>query len=272
MALASPTRSTFSNLLSTESAVSSQRSFSARADPRSPRRVRIRMRPLQQRIQNGNTSHKSVNSNPGARAPLRLKRELTLTMPSNRYEAPPIDEEPEAEEANGDARTTRTEPLETLQNAQFKRQLPPRCNTLTITSDDGTIADDCRNEAQKSRRLKVFLRERKTSLTLAILTSAFMISWLPFFILAAVMPFCGDPCHTSVLLERLFRVFTWFGYANSAVNPIIYSIFNVDFRATFRKLLTGQPVRRSRHASALAMATVTPRSRRLVRSDAATVS
>lgn len=38
-------------------------------------------------------------------------------------------------------------------------------------------------------------------------------------------------------MEEAFIVFTWFGYFNSCLNPVIYSLFNRKFRATFRKLL-----------------------------------
>lgn len=34
------------------------------------------------------------------------------------------------------------------------------------------------------------------------------------------------------------QVLTWFGYSNSAFNPIIYSIFNTEFREAFKRILT----------------------------------
>ena len=41
--------------------------------------------------------------------------------------------------------------------------------------------------------------------------------------------------------EMLFAVFFWLGYCNSALNPIIYTIFNRDFRRAFQKILCGRP-------------------------------
>lgn len=40
--------------------------------------------------------------------------------------------------------------------------------------------------------------------------------------------------------SRIFltQVLTWLGYSNSAFNPIIYSIFNTEFRDAFRRILT----------------------------------
>lgn len=35
----------------------------------------------------------------------------------------------------------------------------------------------------------------------------------------------------------LFKILTWLGYFNSAMNPVIYSIFNTEFRDAFRRIL-----------------------------------
>ncbi|XP_021566537.1 LOW QUALITY PROTEIN: alpha-2A adrenergic receptor [Carlito syrichta] len=35
----------------------------------------------------------------------------------------------------------------------------------------------------------------------------------------------------------LFKFFFWFGYCNSSLNPVIYTIFNHDFRRAFKKIL-----------------------------------
>ena len=35
----------------------------------------------------------------------------------------------------------------------------------------------------------------------------------------------------------LFLLTTWLGYVNSALNPIIYTIFNGEFRKAFKKML-----------------------------------
>lgn len=38
-------------------------------------------------------------------------------------------------------------------------------------------------------------------------------------------------------IQRL-QILTWLGYSNSAFNPIIYSIFNTEFREAFKRILT----------------------------------
>lgn len=76
-------------------------------------------------------------------------------------------------------------------------------------------------------------REKKAAKTLAIITGVFVMCWLPFFIMALLLPLCKE-CEPQF---PIFDVFLWLGYANSTLNPIIYTIFSPDFRSAFRKLL-----------------------------------
>lgn len=62
---------------------------------------------------------------------------------------------------------------------------------------------------------------------------AFLVCWTPFFVVhitRALCPACAVP-------PRLVSAVTWLGYVNSALNPLIYTAFNAEFRAAFRKAL-----------------------------------
>lgn len=43
-----------------------------------------------------------------------------------------------------------------------------------------------------------------------------------------------------IVTDLAFKILTWLGYSNSAFNPIIYSIFNTEFREAFKKILTSR--------------------------------
>lgn len=76
-------------------------------------------------------------------------------------------------------------------------------------------------------------RERKATKTLGIILGAFIICWLPFFVNTLVLAICKE-CWFDLLL---FDAFTWLGYLNSLINPVIYTAFNDDFKQAFQKLI-----------------------------------
>ncbi|XP_036398283.1 5-hydroxytryptamine receptor 1D [Megalops cyprinoides] len=76
-------------------------------------------------------------------------------------------------------------------------------------------------------------REKKATKTLGIILGAFIVCWLPFFVGTLVMAICKDCWFDPVL----FDVFTWLGYLNSLINPVIYTAFNDEFKQAFHKLI-----------------------------------
>lgn len=113
-------------------------------------------------------------------------------------------------------------------------------DSLSPPENTKTSSPSLKRKKNKTSNAKAKLeakRERKAARTLAIITGTFIGCWLPFFILAIVRPFCGDNCNVDPLLSS---VISWLGYCNSLLNPIIYTVFNPDFRMAFRKILFGQ--------------------------------
>ncbi|XP_077272097.1 uncharacterized protein LOC143902797 [Temnothorax americanus] len=82
----------------------------------------------------------------------------------------------------------------------------------------------CNRRQQRRRR-----SERKASTTLGIIVGAFVVCWLPFFMLALIRPFYKP----DDIPHSVSSLFLWLGYCNSALNPIIYAIFNKEIRKPF---------------------------------------
>ncbi|XP_068436407.1 5-hydroxytryptamine receptor 1D [Clinocottus analis] len=76
-------------------------------------------------------------------------------------------------------------------------------------------------------------RERKATKTLGIILGAFIVCWLPFFVGTLVTAICKECWFDPVL----FDIFTWLGYLNSLINPVIYTAFNDEFKQAFQKLM-----------------------------------
>ncbi|KAI6230097.1 7 transmembrane receptor [Aphelenchoides fujianensis] len=71
--------------------------------------------------------------------------------------------------------------------------------------------------------------EIKAAKTVAIVTGCFIFCWLGFSIVY------GFSIETN---EVVWSVIFWLGYLNSALNPVIYTVFNREFRTCFKRLLT----------------------------------
>nr|KAG5689292.1 hypothetical protein BaRGS_033084 [Batillaria attramentaria]KAG5700504.1 hypothetical protein BaRGS_013991 [Batillaria attramentaria] len=99
--------------------------------------------------------------------------------------------------------------------------------------DEGKNPDFFSAERQKRKIAKA--RERRATLVLGLVMAAFILCWLPFFALYVVSAFC-----VGCIPPMVFTVFFWIGYCNSALNPIIYTVFNRDFRRAFQRILFGR--------------------------------
>ncbi|KAM4584411.1 alpha-2C adrenergic receptor [Odontesthes bonariensis] len=77
-------------------------------------------------------------------------------------------------------------------------------------------------------------REKRFTFVLAVVMGVFVVCWFPFFFSYSLYGICREPCKIP---DTLFKFFFWIGYCNSSLNPVIYTIFNQDFRRAFQKIL-----------------------------------
>ncbi|KAL3044484.1 hypothetical protein OYC64_012891 [Pagothenia borchgrevinki] len=88
-------------------------------------------------------------------------------------------------------------------------------------------------EPRRRKTAKINNRERKAMKVLPVVVGAFLFCWTPFFVLHTVRARCQD-CYVP---PALMSVVTWLGYFNSALNPVIYTVFNTEFRKFFKRFL-----------------------------------
>jgi hypothetical protein len=85
------------------------------------------------------------------------------------------------------------------------------------------------------KKLKFSLsREKQAAKTLGMIIAAFMLCWFPFTCIYVINAFLPMKYQAS---QGVFEVFTWIGYCNSGLNPIIYSVLDKEFREAFKRLL-----------------------------------
>uniref|UniRef100_A0AAY4AM22 Alpha-2A adrenergic receptor n=2 Tax=Denticeps clupeoides TaxID=299321 RepID=A0AAY4AM22_9TELE len=97
---------------------------------------------------------------------------------------------------------------------------------------DVTSKKEVKPSAKASRWKGRQNREKRFTFVLAVVIGVFVICWFPFFFTYTLSALC-DCC----IPKTLFKFFFWFGYCNSSLNPIIYTIFNHDFRRSFKRIL-----------------------------------
>lgn len=99
--------------------------------------------------------------------------------------------------------------------------------------DMGRVSTPKALDPEKEKRRLARKKEKRATLILGLIMGSFIACWLPFFIMYILGPLC-PACHIP---GYAFDLAFWLGYMNSAFNPVIYTIFNKDFRRAFRKIL-----------------------------------
>ncbi|CAL1283085.1 unnamed protein product [Larinioides sclopetarius] len=104
-------------------------------------------------------------------------------------------------------------------------------------SPDTTSTIPLKSMQSEISTIAVTDKERRAARVLGIVMGVFVVCWLPFFLMYVILPFCEN-CYVS---NRVINIITWLGYFNSALNPVIYTAFNTDFRKAFIYILCRKP-------------------------------
>ncbi|XP_037091297.1 alpha-2C adrenergic receptor-like [Pollicipes pollicipes] len=110
---------------------------------------------------------------------------------------------------------------------KLKKEPPPPPEPV-VEHAVRTYRDTDREKRRIARK-----KEKRATLILGLIMGSFIACWLPFFFLYVLTPLC-ESCQIA---DWGFAFAFWLGYMNSALNPVIYTIFNKDFRRAFRRIL-----------------------------------
>lgn len=88
--------------------------------------------------------------------------------------------------------------------------------------------------------------EQKATKVLGVVFFTFVICWTPFFVINFAQAFVDRNQLSAWISAEMMTTFLWLGYISSTINPIIYTVFNRNFRSAFRNLLLCQTPRPER--------------------------
>jgi len=98
------------------------------------------------------------------------------------------------------------------------------------TSVASNSNEDSATMTSEKKRIK---RNIKAAKTIAIIVSTFLLCWIPLTLTSTVGALCRE---CLIVNAELWTGFMVLAYMNSAMNPILYSFFNQQFRESFKKL------------------------------------
>ena len=132
-------------------------------------------------------------------------------------------------------RRSTSRPLAELESMASQDDEPePSPEPPTSRTDDTANGVSVHQFIEEKQRISLS-KERKAARVLGVIMGVFVVCWLPFFLMYAIVPFCHGCTPPS---QRVVDFVTWLGYVNSSLNPIIYTIYNKDFRTAFSRLLS----------------------------------
>ena len=113
---------------------------------------------------------------------------------------------------------------------------------------------------------------RRATAMLITVVIIFALSWFPFQALEMIRVLNPRLIKEHEIPMEVHFVIPWFGYCNSAINPILYVIFSENYRREFYRILCGGPSRMERYRNTIVGSRSTTRMTRLSRGSSLAVS
>ncbi|XP_036387663.1 histamine H1 receptor [Megalops cyprinoides] len=107
----------------------------------------------------------------------------------------------------------------------------PKLDSTSVLTLKQSWQKFCTQSKQCVQSLRM-RKERKAAKQLGFIIAAFMVCWIPYFVIFMVMAFCKTCIHHDL---HMFTI--WLGYFNSTLNPFIYPLCNDNFKRIFKRIL-----------------------------------
>jgi len=124
--------------------------------------------------------------------------------------------------------------LQSLRGNLLKMNRWSECSWKSEEADDLDPLQQLRHQAHKKIKAKV-AKERHLARVMFLLIGVFTLCWLPFWSLYICLAFfasCYPPPYFALACAQ------WLALSNSLVNPIIYTVFNKEFKDAIRETLS----------------------------------
>ncbi|KAF6020375.1 TyrR [Bugula neritina] len=121
-------------------------------------------------------------------------------------------------------------PLKDLDDSR-NQQSSTECKYRPTKNEDTDIN---RLKEMSSKRKRDRREEKATRIMLTIMI-IFVVCWMPFFIMYVTRSALDHRC-PNCIPTFVQKLLIWLGYINSALNPILYTSFNRQFRKAFRAI------------------------------------
>ncbi|GFN83423.1 octopamine receptor 2 [Plakobranchus ocellatus] len=111
--------------------------------------------------------------------------------------------------------------------------LIPRRFSGYASAEPPSRLPDRNSRLTMSMKRRFELREQRATKRMLLIMASFCVCWMPFLVMYVLRGVCSS-CHLD---QHLVAAVIWLGYVNSSLNPVLYTLFNDDFKAAFKKMV-----------------------------------
>ena len=102
--------------------------------------------------------------------------------------------------------------------------------------DNKSINNTSRRKVRTDKFWKKISRDQKAGKFVGIVMGVFVFCWLPYFVYFILSGVFSIRLKDEQNHELLFKILSWLGYTNSALDVLVYIFTSKELRATFSKL------------------------------------